>query len=337
MIRPALPSFTPKMSERFADWVMRRHEVAHREIVLHRRRIYIVPTRFGFYYAAMLAVLLASAMNYNNSMVFGLTFLLAGLGTNAMWYAHRNLLNVRVEYLGAHPVFAGEEARFRFRLHNPSRLPRVGLTMRWRDLPGSTTYLPPSGVDDVSVPVSAPFRGRLRPDRFLLFTRFPFGLFHAWSWLEFDMTTLVYPAPSAQAPPPAALRSTGKPDGGASGPGQEDFSGLREYRVGDSMRRVAWKTLARREAPLVKQYDGAGAPEVWLTWEDLQALDTETRLSRLCRMVLQAEEEHLRYGLRLPTGIVDPGAGELHKRACLEALALYRGDKGADAPGAARR
>jgi hypothetical protein len=156
MIRPALPSFTPKMSERFADWVMRRHEVAHREIVLHRRRIYIVPTRFGFYYAAMLAVLLASAMNYNNSMVFGLTFLLAGLGTNAMWYAHRNLLNVRVEYLGAHPVFAGEEARFRFRLHNPSRLPRVGLTMRWRDLPGSTTYLPPSGVDDVSVPRPLP-------------------------------------------------------------------------------------------------------------------------------------------------------------------------------------
>ncbi|MEA3411096.1 MAG: DUF58 domain-containing protein [Pseudomonadota bacterium] len=332
MIPASLHACSLRFRERFADWVMRRHEVAHRDIVLHRRRIYILPTRYGFYYAAMLAVLLASAMNYNNSMVFGLTFLLAGLGANAMWYAHRNLLNVRVEYLGAHPVFAGDETRFRFRLHNPSRLPRIGLTMRWREQPESIANLAPSGVDDVAIPVPARQRGLLKPDRFQLFTRFPFGLFHAWSWLDFDMTALVYPSPSKQAPPFSDRGVAERPDAGASGPGEEDFSGLREYRVGDSMRRIAWKALARQENLLVKQYEGAGTPEVWLVWDDFHRFDTETRLSRLCRMVLQAEQERLRYGLRLPTGSVAPGAGESHKRACLEALALYDRDIGNGTP-----
>jgi uncharacterized protein (DUF58 family) len=48
----------------------------------------------------------------------------------------------------------------------------------------------------------------------------------------------------------------------------------------------------------------------------------EQKLSRLCAWVLQADQQGLDYGLRLPAVDIPPGSGEAHKRQCLEALAL---------------
>jgi uncharacterized protein (DUF58 family) len=54
-------------------------------------------------------------------------------------------------------------------------------------------------------------------------------------------------------------------------------------------------------------------------------------LSRLCRMVLDAEEQGLSYGLRLPERQVEPAAGDAHKHRCLEALALFEFPEAGDA------
>jgi len=54
----------------------------------------------------------------------------------------------------------------------------------------------------------------------------------------------------------------------------------------------------------------------------LTGIDLEHKLSRLCAWVLQADRLGSDYGLRLPSLAVAPGAGEAHRRACLEALAL---------------
>ena len=49
-----------------------RHESL--PIVLNQRRIYIVPSGFGFFFAVMMVVVLAGALNYNNNgaLLFGL-------------------------------------------------------------------------------------------------------------------------------------------------------------------------------------------------------------------------------------------------------------------------
>jgi uncharacterized protein (DUF58 family) len=73
-----------------------------------------------------------------------------------------------------------------------------------------------------------------------------------------------------------------------------------------------------------KQFTGQAASEIWLAWDQLPPrMDTEEKLSRLTRWVLDADAQRLHYGLRLP-GIVMPIAGgDAQRERCLEALALH--------------
>jgi uncharacterized protein (DUF58 family) len=121
------------------------------------------------------------------------------------------------------------------------------------------------------------------------------------------------PAPSAQA-------------GGARAhaQGSDDFSGLRAYQPSDSPRHVAWKSAARSDNMLTKQFAGEATAELWLDYATLPAnLGLEARLSRLAGWVLAAERGGAHYGLRLPDGEIAPGRGDSHRAACLEALALF--------------
>ena len=99
------------------------------------------------------------------------------------------------------------------------------------------------------------------------------------------------------------------------------------HSFGDSLRHVHWKTFAREQGLHTKQFGGDRAEELWLDWESLIDVDTETRLSRLTRWVLDADSRHFNYGLRLPNQIIPLGHGPKHKHRCLEALALFPGGK----------
>jgi uncharacterized protein (DUF58 family) len=61
-----------------------------------------------------------------------------------------------------------------------------------------------------------------------------------------------------------------------------------------------------------------------LDWTSTSAEnDVETRLSILAGWILSAEQQQIRYGLRLPTCDIAPALGAAHRDTCLEALALY--------------
>jgi uncharacterized protein (DUF58 family) len=316
------------MRMRFADWLSARHGVAPGQAVLVQRRIYILPTRFGYLFGATLLIIFLGAINYSNSMAFVLTFLLVGMCANSLWLTHRNLVDLEMRLRPADQVFAGQVARFPIELRNPLRRARYSIGVQWDD--NAPVYLDvEAGSQTLGLlPILSARRGRLQPGRLLVFTRFPLGLFHAWSWVTFDTTTLVYPKP-AEAP---AIRSGVTPkDGEAllqSGTG-DDFAGLRAYRPGESLGQVAWKAFAREQGLLTKQFAGYGREEIWLDWNDFPNERTELRLSRLCRQVLDAEAGELLYGLRLPGIEIEPASSAGHRQHCLEALALF--DSG-DAP-----
>src|SRR3569623_543661 len=78
---------------RVNQWIMTRTRRVPGPVDVSRRRVYIVPTRFGYLFAVMLLVMLLGAMNYSNSMAFALTFLLSSMGLIAMHHTHGNLVN----------------------------------------------------------------------------------------------------------------------------------------------------------------------------------------------------------------------------------------------------
>jgi len=295
-------------------------------VVLGHRRVYIVPTRLGWIYAATLGILLVGSINYALQLGFVLTFVLAGTGIAGMVHTTRNLARLAVSAGRAEAVFAGEAAQFRLLLDNRARHDRPALLVRHMGSGAQIVLdLAAGALAEAVLAVPAQVRGWMPLKRVMLETRFPLGLFRAWSYVEPDARCLVYPRPErTPLPAPAAAAAAGAAR--ALAQGNDDFSGLRAYQLSDSPRHVAWKAAARSDDMLTKQFSGAAGVELWLDWSRLaSALDPEQRLSRLAGWVLAAEQAGAAYGLRLPGLELAPGRGEAHRSACLQALALHPG------------
>ena len=73
------------------SWIRRRQGDDVDPVELRRNRIYILPTRSGIAYAAMVFAMLLGGMNYNNNLGLGLTFVLVSLGLVAMHHCHGTL------------------------------------------------------------------------------------------------------------------------------------------------------------------------------------------------------------------------------------------------------
>lgn len=310
---------------RIQQWIATRTPRVPGPWSIHRRRVYIVPTRYGYGFGLLLFTMLLGAMNYSNSMAFALTFLLAGIGLLAMHYTHGNLVNLQVAASRVEPVFAGDPASFALTLDNPSAAARYALTAAWQDAtPATHVDIAPRDRAVLRLSLPSRRRGWLPAPRFAVSTEFPVGLFHAWTWVELDLQALVYPKPAALGATPPATQGG---DGDASGerPGPEEFAGLRSYQPGDALRAIHWKSLAKHPHLMVKQFAEAVDDQRWFDWASLPAgWDVEQRLSQLARWIVDADAEAQSYGLRLPGQIIEPASGDSHRHRCLQALALHR-------------
>lgn len=320
-----LPKIIPSLAQALAQWLFRFGRDERLPIVLTQRRIFILPTAAGFLYAAVLSVMLIGAINYNLGLGHALVFLLFGLGIVSMVHAFRNLLALRLAPGRADPVFLGETAYFTMHIENTRNEARRALELSFGRHAGVRIDIPAREAVAVGIPRATEKRGRLDPGRITLATRYPLGLFRAWSYPHPPLSCLVYPKPLPwPLPPPSPAAAQGAPSGES---GHEDFVGLRQWQAGDPIRHIAWKAAARdagQRPLLVKQFGGSTAADLWLDWSltpDEQ--DTETRLSILAGWVLAADAAGARYGLRLPGRHLPPDQGGAHRASCLETLALH--------------
>lgn len=304
-------------------WLSRSRGPARAEVLLIQRRIFILPTAFGVLFAVVLLLMLTGAINYGLSLGFILTFLLASMAVTAILHTFRNLLGLRVNAGRTAPVFAGDTAQFSICITNPTPAARYAIAVARAGLDVAIVDVAAESEATATVAAPAPRRGWLRPGRLTLHTRFPVGLFRAWSYVELDTRCLVFPRPAAPGLPLPPL-DRGSGEGANLAPGAEDFVGLRRYTPGDSPRHVAWKATARDDALLTKHFVGRASSALRLSLELLpRDLDLEEKLSQLTRWVLDAHGRGVPIALELPDRRIEAGYGESHRDACLEALALH--------------
>ena len=137
--------------------------------------------------------------------------------------------------------------------------------------PQQATPFRPATVTAASVPTVTPQeevevrlqltplrRGALRFDAVRLARPDPLGLLRAFAKVPLPQTTLILPR--RYRLPPMSFPGTLKyQDGGvalASNVGQsEEFVALRDYRHGDPLRHIHWRTWARAGKPVVKEFE----------------------------------------------------------------------------------
>ncbi len=310
------------MQQRFARWLEQRIPPA-RSVTLSQRRLFILPTRTGAFFGVCLFVMLLSAINFQSNLSYGLTFLLATLFIVAVLHTYANLSGLTLRGVHARPVFPGQHSEFEVLLERRGRREHFSVALH---LPGSST-------EEVSLlenaqqrihlhlPVGSQ-RGWYHPGRLVVESRYPLGLLRCWSQVDLDLRALVYPRP-LPSPPPQGVNSADPEGSSLPQPGNDDFYGFRDYQLGDPLRRVYWKGLARGRTLQVTEYVTHADRSAWLDWEMFPAAGVEQRLSHLCYWVLELERAGEDYGLRIPGVSIPPGRGDAHRDRVLSALALF--------------
>lgn len=319
------------LQRRWQRWWQARHPLADTHQTT-QRNVYIVPTWAGLAFCGTLGVLLLTSINEQLSLGYALTFALTGAGLASMHTTHANLRGLQMDLLPPDGVHAGGEYALELRLHNPGRA-RFGIAVSAQLDTGATepawVDVPALGHAVLRLRLPALQRGLIGLPRLVVTTRFPLGFFRAWSYWRPAARVWVYPQPEAVPAPFPAQAEAGAAEAASlrqaiSG---TDFSGVRSYRRGDSMKQILWRKSALaldQGLPLwVRETEAPLAQDLWLDWRDTQGRDTEARLSRLTAWVLAAERQGQPYGLRLAGREIAPSLGAAHRQACLEALAAF--------------
>lgn len=304
-------------------WLSRRSPKA-RVVVLRHRSIYVLPTRYGLSFMALLVAMWLLGTNYENNLILAISFLLLSVLIVSTLYTYRNLAGLEFQPLATGSGFVGNHAQFPLRVSAAQSKPRIyeNIHISVKEELPVVLDLVSEREQQISLTVLAHRRGWLEPGRLLIETSFPFGLMRAWSWIELETGAIIYPAPIASDLPPLAQANENYGEL-ISRDNVEDFDGLMPYRPGANLSQVAWKQYARGAGLHLKEYVGYQSQDIWLDWHLLPGLDTEARLSRLCFWVLQLGKTTDLYGLRLPNQKLELGSGKQHQERLLKALALY--------------
>jgi uncharacterized protein (DUF58 family) len=291
------------------------------EQCLSRNNLYMLPTRHGILFSFVLLAMLLVAVNYSNSLAYIMSFTLFSTVLVSMLYTHRNLQGLCLAYGSCNPVFAGKLLSYTLILRNQTKRDRFDIGI---DIKGDESRRRDfSAYETLNIECSTRVSSRgwhaLPPVQ--VNTRFPLGLLFSWSKpSQLAKKSLVYPVPAEwQEFPPrysgnASTQRQSRMD-------NDDFSGLRQYRKGDSPQHIDWKTFARGKGLHSKEFSGGEMPIMVFRWSDTTG-DKEHRISLLTRWVIEAGTQGISFGLKLPVQELAPSRSEKQVAKCLKLLAL---------------
>ncbi len=291
-------------------------------IVISRKRIYIMPNRLGMIFSIVVFTMLFGSINYDNSLGYALSFLLIGIGFISILHTHSNLAHLRIECGSAKSVHAGSFSIFKLNLGS-NRDQKFNIKI---ENAHSKDNVDISFKDKSRVKLKLPStkRGYLAIGKFKVSTDYPFGIITAWSWVELDFNSLIYPLAEDEKVAVEMSSSHKTSIANLDQSRNDDFMGFRNYQNGDSPKQLYWKYFPANDLLLTKQFAGGGEDDIWLNWETVAHLPIEIAISRLCRWVLICGQSQNKYGLILGSNSIKPNNGEAHKHECLRQLALFK-------------
>jgi uncharacterized protein (DUF58 family) len=302
---------------------------------MKRESLRLRPTALWLIFGPVLGCMWVAAVNYSNNLVYAILYLIGALSFISIFHTWANLASLRVEHIRIQPAFAGEEVRIEIHLRNPAKHTIYGLFFaRLGDEAGLARWPTPlyrpggGGVrieagDSCSAEVAFPaeHRGMYHFDSLLVRSSYPLGLFWASFRVPVGAEYYIYPQAKGKADWPE-LHPSGEQGSPVSLKPGDDFSGVRAYLPGESLRHVDWKAFARGRPLSVKQFTGGSGHELWLDAAEMGRLPLEARLSQLALWIVNAEKAEIPYALKLGRTTLPLGLGPAHSRRALEVLAV---------------
>ncbi|WP_413698632.1 DUF58 domain-containing protein [Psychromonas sp. KJ10-10] len=312
--------FNNFIRKRFDKWLVKRMP-AQRKITLNSGNTFIFPSKTGLHFLISCLILFLLGTNYQNNLILFLVFFLCSFMFTCLLFSYQNIAGLGLKAIQPEAQFASSPCRFTLTLQQPkSQVQDVNFYFK-----SAQSDLESTIKNETVVLYSySEHRGYFNPGRVTVKSSFPFGLFNVWTHLDFDLRVLLYPSPienqltQSKTADKSQHNTLYQPVVGV-----EQFSTLKSYQIGESLKSVAWKQLAQGRGWLSKQFEQSAGGDLLLDIRHLGHLSLEMRLSYLTYQIVTLEKIKQRYALTLNQHHIEIGLGTSHKERCLRALALF--------------
>lgn len=291
------------------------------------------PTRAGWCFFALTLGVGFAALNTGNNLLYLVLSLMLSFLILSGFLSESALRGVQVERMLPSEIFARSKNPVTLRVRNAQRR-GVAFALVVQDhaeIDGETVALGScftlrigaGEVEERRYPLSPPHRGSLELRHFEVSTRFPFGLFTKSLRIQSPTRALVYP----HVEPLAAPGHRGTDERlGESNPGAADsaaaISTIREFRRGDPIRRIQWRSSLRRGDLIVGELEGERSAEIEVVLRtDGDESGFEERVEWAASEVCCHLDAGLSVALRTDHDTWSAGEGRRHRANLLRFLA----------------
>lgn len=332
------------MHKRIDSWLTRRIPQDNEQRINHRN-IFIIPTRFGASFLFFILLLFLLGTNYQNNVIILISYFLVSFFVVTLLHSFFNLSGLKFQAKNSIQGFV--DTQLYFPLIITSKKSRFNIRFSFEQ---STAWLKKKdkeqvnennsaeiavvqlalGESEIQVPYRVYQRGQYSLGRMLIASEYGFGLFRAWTRLDFAQQVTAYPKPitylwsdTQQSVAGDEVKDKVESYQDSFQPGQDEFNQLRPYQLGESLSRVSWKHVARGQGWFTKQYQQALAGKLQLNFEYLPAGTLEQRLSWLSYAIKDCSNKQIAFSLKLPDQELAYDNSSQHTLQCLTALACY--------------
>lgn len=311
------------LHKKFNDWSDQRMPTGD-SVVLNHRSTYVLPTSSGFVLAGIILLMMIGATNYQNNLVFLLTFLLAGIGLVCIIFTVKNVQGIRLSLEKMDEFFVAKKNTLNIGLQSQINKAHFSIAIGKDKKSLFLCDINASGKTQIKLPISNLKRGYQSVPKLMITSQFPLGWLKTWAYFSFSKELLVYPEPIE---PPHVDQEHGvniENKLGKETKGVDDLQGLKDYQLGENLSRVDWKAYARGAGLLTKDFSSFQEKQCCFSWQDYPQMPIETILSYLTFQVLVAAKNDISYSLVLPNKILPFDSGKGHRLNCLKHLALFQ-------------
>ncbi len=286
---------------------------------LNMQSVFIMPTLFGGIYFVLCLALFVLGTNYQNNLLLLLCYFFITIALLHMFISYQNFARLQIQAKGISTVYAGDDALFHIQIashshHRPSGL----LNIKWWGHQKGIVIDLDEDKHHISLPRSTYRRGVFSLPRVTFSSDFPLGLFRCWTHLDFAQPMTVFPAlekHSLKHIPHQTISG----DGATRAQGLEDFENLRTYQDGDPIQRIAWKSLACGNQPMIKSFSEPASQTLQLSVNPASR-NLEQVISRTAYQVVELSRIQRPFSLQIGSHSYPASSGREHRDKCLRAL-----------------
>lgn len=273
------------------------------------RRLIALPTKSGWMFAALVALLLIGAINFQNNLGFLMAFGLITLGFLSLLRSGINLSNIQLQIDPPQPIQANSD-NARLAVTVRSHQPLEGLLFRPKWPSAKTkTIVRCDRVSHVSLPVPPLLRGIHKLPDIEFGSMYPLGwviLRGRWRPL---MELTVYPIP-VEPRTEMIHRQRGN---------QSDLM-VREYQRGDRPAQIAWKK-SKSVHHLVTVTPDSIDQHAHVSDASYRRVSKEMMLSYLTWEILEHFKNKQPWSFEFQGTLLDSASSTIHRDQCLRMLA----------------